>query len=136
MCLPYYMIIGQRKSGTSSLHQHLTMHHQIVKTDKEIHWFTKSIYFLWRESKKTPNWRPYLKSFKQLSYELDPCNSSSCLNLVSGDASPSYFWYRGKLEMKLKAFQYGEKAYSIPQFIKDTVPSVKLILMLRNPVDR
>ena len=42
-CLPYYMIVGQPKSGTTDLYFTLTLHPDIERCNiKEPHWWTKA----------------------------------------------------------------------------------------------
>ena len=130
------MIIGQRKSGTSSLHHHISMHDQIVFSHNETHWFTQNIFKNWTHRNKGVNFDPYFQYFDVLATQLENCRDSSCQNLIIGDSSPSYLWCHGHLEFNLRKFQFKENSFSIPQIVYDTIPSVKLIVILRNPVDR
>ena len=116
MTLPNFLIIGAAKSGTTSLYRYLRQNPEIYMSPvKEPHFFA-------REGKKADFSGPgngmsrhgittieaYRTLFQGVSNEL-----------AIGEASSSYL--------------YDEEA---PSRIRQSVPRVKLIAILRNPVDR
>ena len=116
MILPNFLIIGAPKAGTSSLYEYLKQHPQIYMSPaKEPHFFgleNSKIDFrgpgdLDRYSNAVTNIEDYLKLFQGVTDEI-----------AIGEASTSYL-------SSLKA----------PERIKHHIPDVKMIVILRNPVD-
>ena len=107
---PDFVIIGAQKCGTTSLHYFVAMHPNIVPASKkEIHYFSVR-YKLgeqWYRSHFPTNLsRRYF--YKKMKQKL-----------LSGEASPTYIFYP-----------------TVPDRMKKILPDVKLIVILRNPVDR
>lgn len=116
MTLPNFLIIGAPKAGTSSLYYYLKQHSQIYMTpDKEPHFFTLEngeINFQGpgddeRFSKAVTQFEDYVKLFEQVTDEI-----------AIGEASTTYL-----------------SSSQAPERIKHHLPEVKLITILRNPVD-
>lgn len=108
--LPDFLIIGAQKSGTTSLYNHLVQHPSVgCAFEKEVRYFNDHY-------GKGVNWyRAHfptspLKQVQTLRYRT---------RYITGEGEPSY------LANPLA-----------PQRVLDLVPDVKLIVMLRNPVDR
>jgi hypothetical protein len=105
---PSFMIIGSMKCGTTSLYNYITQHQNIVPSIwKEIQYFRVS-----KPLSKGLDW--YLSHFPSIPAEILEHN-----DVVTGEASPNYFTT--------------ERA---PQEIYDVFPNIKLIVILRDPVDR
>jgi hypothetical protein len=108
--LPDFLIIGAQKSGTSSLYNYLTQHPDVCPAlVKEIRYFNK--YF----SKGTNWYRGHFPSSLYISY----VNKISGRDMITGDGTPSYL----------------SDPY-VPRRVFEVIPQVKLIVLLRNPVDR
>ncbi len=116
MTLPNFLIIGAPKAGTSSLYEYLKQHPQIyMSPEKEPHFFAlenEKIDFrgpgdLYRHRNAVTRLEDYLQLFDQVTDEI-----------AIGEASTTYLG-------SLKA----------PERIKQFIPQVKLIVVLRNPVD-
>ena len=110
--LPDFVILGAMKSGTTSLYDFVVKHPAIAPAaKKEVQYFsTRHRYRLGRL------W--YRSNF--------PTSLSGCRfykktnqNLISGEATPAYLFYP-----------------MVPGRMKEALPDVKLIVILRNPVDR
>ncbi|MEM1171633.1 MAG: tetratricopeptide repeat protein [Cyanobacteria bacterium P01_H01_bin.35] len=99
---PDFIIIGVHKGGTTSLYSYLTQHPQIIPPIKK-----EMDFWSWKFNESI-NW--YLAHFPGIS---------EGKNLLTGEASPSYF-------------DHPNAAKRIYQFL----PKIKLIILLRNPVDR
>lgn len=116
--LPNFLIIGAAKSGTTSLYYYLKEHPQIYMPEgkKEPHFFVL-------EGKKITDFH---HSYKNLfSYSVTTLEEYYHLfegvtnELAIGEASARYLYHQEAIDN-----------------IKKYVPNVKLIAMLRNPVDR
>lgn len=115
MTLPNFLIIGAAKSGTTALFRYLKQHPQIyMSPKKEPHYFSFD-----NQSKMTkgpgdliPNAITDLTEYKSLF-------DRATIGSMVGEASTSYL-YRPEA----------------PARIHELLPEVKLIAILRNPVDR
>jgi hypothetical protein len=109
-CLPNFIIIGAQKSGTTSLYYYLSQHYQLISSNvKEVHYF-------------------------------DGGPDSDVDNFKKGEA-----WYRAHFPL-LKNIDINHKVYEssplyifnplAPKRIIETIPKIKLVLILRNPTER
>jgi len=108
--LPNCLIIGAQKAGTSSLYHYLIQHPQVHKSlKKEVHYFDGGL----KENKYTflqgENW--YRSHF--------PLQSDMEKNDICIDATPMYLFNP-----------------LAPERIKNLLHKAKLIILLRNPVER
>lgn len=104
---PEFIIPGAPKCGTTSLYNYLIQHPQILSASRKEPMFFSMYY------NKNPNW--YKINFP-FSSQL---NNSKNKKIITGEASTSYLIYP-----------------NVPEKIKKMFPHVKIIIMLRNPVDR
>lgn len=108
--LPDFIIIGAQKAGTSSLYHYLGQHPDVAPAlDKEIHFFDHHF-------ARGIDW--YRTNFAS-SWYLDYSKRWHGRHIITGEASPYYFFHP-----------------HAPERIASTLPTVKLIAMLRNPVNR
>jgi len=107
--LPDFMIIGAQKAGTTSLFEDLMRHPRIKRPlDKELHYFSDP-----------GNYQKGLAWYRsQFPIRLSPAGAVAGKQLT-GEATPYYLFHP-----------------LAPQRIFETLPRVKLIVMLRDPVDR
>ena len=107
---PTYLIIGTQKGGTTSLYNYLINHPKIYPAlHKEIHYF--DLYF-----KKPIHW--YIAHFPIDSNKINiSCNENRFK--ITGEATPYYLFHP-----------------LVPQRVAEIFPEMKLICMLRNPIDR
>src|SRR5229473_3108964 len=109
--LPDFVIIGTQRGGTTSLYNYLAEHPSIgAASIKEVHFFDTSHY------KQGLAWyRAHFPPFVQKYYTQHVQKQA----FITGEASPYYLFH---------PFAARRMANSLPH--------VKLIVMLRNPVDR
>ena len=113
--LPDFLIIGGQKCGTTSLYQYLLQHPCIAPivpinhNRKEIRYFSK--YY-----NKGINW--YKAHFPSILYQRYT-NIVHSRPLICGESTPIYMFYHFALKR-----------------IQEIIPDVKLIVLLRNPIDR
>lgn len=111
---PNFIIIGAMKAATTSLYTYIKQHPDIFMTKvKEPMFFNNfqqenNYNILGSKSKKSTTLEEYLAMFKDVKNEK-----------AIGEASPAYI--------------YNEKA---PHLIKEHLPDVKIIAILRQPTDR
>jgi hypothetical protein len=120
---PYFLLIGAKKAGTSSLWRYLIQHPSIVSGGlKELHSFQPDAWFpQWKDPANVGNKVRIDIARKQLYEEAYKAKTiKSNQNLVSFDATPDYLLY---------------STYA-GQAIMCTVPWVKILVSLRNPIDR
>ena len=105
--LPDFIIIGAAKSGTTSLYNYLTQHHQVLPCfRKEVHYFDR----------KFNNGIYWYKSHFPLRFK--KINTSG-EKLISGESSPYYLYHPLS-----------------PKRVAAVLPAAKFFIVLRNPVDR
>ena len=108
--MPHFMIIGTQKGGTTSLYQYLIEHPCIAPIwIKEPHFF--DIYFY-----KGVRW---YRSHFPTTVEQYYARRIQKHDLITGEASPYYLFHP-----------------QAAQRVAKTLPRAKLIILLRNPVDR
>ena len=113
--MPTFLIIGTQKGGTSSLYKYLVQHPQIAPAlVKEIHFFdnhTRAYNFgkgmVWYRSH-------FLYGFQNILTSL-----IFKQNIVTGEATPDYIFDP-----------------NAPRRVAEHLPKSKLIVLLRNPIDR
>ena len=116
--LPNFLIIGAAKSGTTALYERLKLHPEIFLSDiKEPNFFVlkNSKY---KFDKETIN-SSYLNSFVYNLKDYSSLFSEAERFKAIGEASPIYLYDK-----------------NAPLEIKNTIPDIKLIVILRNPIER
>ena len=106
---PDFIVIGVQKGGTTSLYNYLIEHPDIYPAlHKEIHFFDRNYH-------RGLNW--YRANFPlSITKNIKKIQNK---DFVTGEATPDYLLHD-----------------SVSQKIKETIPSTKLIAVLRNPIDR
>ena len=108
--LPDFIIIGAQRCGTTSLYRYLCTHPAIGRAaKKEVHFFDNSF------KKSINSYRIYFQTFFYKYYRQQISHQA----LLTGEASPYYLFHP-----------------LAPHRISQSLPRVKLIVLLRNPVDR
>jgi len=115
--LPNFIVVGTQKGGTTELYDQLSLHPQIAPS------FAKEVHFFDANFNKGIEWYSAffprrLESGRLESGRLDAdCNCHSAS--ITGEASPCYLFHP-----------------DVARRVRETLPDVKIILMLRNPADR
>jgi len=108
--LPDFIIIGSQRCGTTSLYNYLAEHPCCIPArEKEVHYFDLRYRF-------GTAW--YRTHFPTFAYTGLVARIRGC-RLVTGEASPYYVFYPHAARR-----------------VRQVLPNVKLIALLRNPVDR
>ncbi|XP_041804039.1 carbohydrate sulfotransferase 15-like [Chelmon rostratus] len=149
-CLPYFYIIGQPKCGTTDLYSRLRMHPEVQSSIiKEPHWWTwpRPGYFHSRDGLKDIfRVENYLDLFdvaaQHIQEEMNRSSSgdhhktqfvteggTEMINVLTFEASPSTMWDNG-------ARKEAEPVFLTQDFIHTLQPGAKLIIILRDPVER
>jgi lipopolysaccharide transport system ATP-binding protein len=115
--LPAYLIIGAQRAGTTSLYDFLCRHPDVAgptaaKTD--IHW-AKELHFFDDKYWLGVDW---YRSFFPLAVTRAVIRRRGG-DLLAGEASPSYLFHP-----------------AVPERVATTVPDVRLIALLRDPIER
>ncbi len=112
MKLPTFLVVGIEKAGTTSIYQYLNQHPQVYMSPvKETNFLERD----WENFQGKPNpkridtWEKYCNLFNNVQDEI-----------AIGEVSPNYL------------FHYQSSSDRIIKY----VPDVKMIAILRNPVDR
>lgn len=115
--LPNFVCVGAGKSGTTSLYHYLKQHPEVFLPDqKELHYFAWSDLAEFNEGPGTQHSRSdWCKTRAQYERMFEGADDHK----IVGDISPSYLHSR-----------------NAPEQIKQTLGSPKIIILLRNPVDK
>jgi len=145
---PAFMCIGAQKAGTTWLHTNLEMHPQIwMPPEKELHYFDEKRYQTGgirqriRGTRAVDNrWRQQVRRQYRRHRHDGPAGISWTLRYLLG--SPADHWY-ASLFPERNTVTAGEVTpnYSVlpPERIApiaDLIPDLKVILLLRNPLER
>ncbi len=107
---PTYLIIGAAKCGTSSLHEYLMQHPCVGKV------LTKQLHFFDRYFERGTDWYKVCLPFVWNKFYVEHYLKK---NFATGEATAHYINHP-----------------SAPKRVAEILPNVKIIVMLRNPVDR
>jgi hypothetical protein len=108
--LPSYVIVGAQKAGTSALYEYLVRHPLVGRsTNEEVQYF--SLHY----AKGTTWYRGHFPTVARASF----VRRRYGRELITGESSPYYLFHPHALER-----------------IAELLPEAKLIVVLRNPVDR
>lgn len=110
MPLPTFLIAGAQKSGTSWLAKRLQQHPEVFVPQREVHFFDRDERFALGEE-------AYASAYTAVADEL-----------AIADKTPDYLWVRDRPD--------GPVVRDYPARIHSVLPGAKVILLLRNPVDR
>ncbi len=112
LMLPNFIIVGAPKAGTTSLYHYLSEHPQVFMSEpKEVNFFSKEEIIeqgLYYQDFKAKDLEGYKKLFDKATDRM-----------AVGEGSVSYLFYS-----------------DTPNKIKETIPDVKIIILLRDPVSR
>ena len=108
--LPNFLIIGVSRSGTTSLYNYLTQHPSVAPA------LIKEVYFFDRSYKRGLAW---YRSFFPTVLEKYYSTTVKKKEFITGEATPCYIFHP-----------------HVPRRVFKTIPGIKLIVLLRNPVDR
>ncbi len=108
--LPSYVIVGAQKGGTSALYEYLVRHPLVGRsTNEEVQYFSLNY------ARGTAWYRGHFPTVARAAF----VRRRYGRELVTGEASPYYLFHPHALER-----------------IRELLPEAKLIVVLRNPVDR
>lgn len=108
-CLPSALIIGAQKAGTRMLLNYLTVHPRLTAPTAELHFLNRN-----EPSDKGEFWRAYLDEFPAFT------THDQLAKMLTMEKTPKY--------MLMPAHQIRR--------LHELMPSVKLVVSLRDPVDR
>ena len=115
MVLPNFLIIGAAKAGTTSLYSYLKQHPQIyMSAVKEPRFFAPEVYTDYNNVARSG-----IKEVPFTLEEYEQLFADVTTEIAIGEASTEYLYFPG-----------------VAARIKERLPEVKLIAILRNPVER
>ena len=105
-----FIVAGTQKSGTTALHYFLRRHRQIALPDRqELHFFDDEKIF-----SAPVDYELLHRHFRELPVRLLPVRLG-----LAGEVTPSYLYWKPAMER-----------------IRNYNPQIKLVILLRNPIDR
>ena len=110
---PHFIIIGVGRAGTTALYSYLIQHSSIYGTYTENKKNASAIHFFEYMTTTSVSW--YKSHFPILSSKISSKNNLQ----VTGEFTSTYFYHP-----------------DVPKRIHELLPNIKLILILRNPIDK
>lgn len=145
-CLPYFLIIGQPKCGTTDVYRKIVKHPDVINPPiKELHWWSRN-----RQGRRL-NYTDiiplsdYVDMFDMAAYHIerryahDPevKNPDTVYHhTVTGEASASILWENDDWFHFKENEAFMEPKYTSADYIRHVIPNVKVIICVRNPTDR
>ena len=116
---PLFIIAGAQKAGTTSLYMYLSKHPQLLALSKDSKAMGgKEVRFFDKLKNYTADIDVYMKNFPAV-HELSELQDLKTSRAVVGESTPNYIRHP-----------------ECPQRVADLLPDIKIIMLLRNPVDR
>jgi hypothetical protein len=116
MKLPNFLVVGAHKSGTTSLYNYLKQHKEIYLSDRKEGLFFSDIKPFEGIGSEQYN-KTLLKDFNEYKKLFENVNNEKAI----GDVSPDYLYF------------YENSIKNIKKYLGD---NVKIIIILRNPIER
>nr|AAC71691.1 B cell RAG associated protein [Homo sapiens] len=146
-CLPHFYIIGQPKCGTTDLYDRLRLHPEVkFSAIKEPHWWTRKRFGIVRLRDGLRDRYPvedYLDLFDLAAHQIhqglqaSSAKEQSKMNtIIIGEASASTMWDNNAWTFFYDNSTDGEPPFLTQDFIHAFQPNARLIVMLRDPVER
>ncbi|XP_033756313.1 carbohydrate sulfotransferase 15-like [Pecten maximus] len=141
-CLPYFQVIGQPKCGSTDLFWRIMRHKDVFSPPiKELHWWSRN-----RQGKNV-NFTDiiplpqYVDMFDQAALQIEKSpdiddQEMKYYSKILGEASVSTFWENDDWFHYPENAYHDDPVYTNADYIKKLLPDSKLILLLRNPIDR
>ncbi|XP_069137818.1 carbohydrate sulfotransferase 15-like isoform X2 [Argopecten irradians] len=134
-CLPYFMLVGQHKCGTTDLFKRIASHPDVkAGLLKEPEWFSRRRHCQYPEFKGLCN--QYVDQFDAAAALIQNANDEQKSNFITGEGTPvtlwDHIWWWAFPENKKDE----EPGLINAHFIRHLLPDVKILVILRNPVDR
>ena len=126
LCLPYFLIGGFAKCGTTELFSKLTFHPNIFHGSKEIHWWTRTRFSNNRTSEH------YRNLFAGAAEQIVNNNPE----LITVDGTASTVWDNHHLYPRFGDANTSDPSILIAHMIHRQIPQAKCVVILRNPVKR
>ncbi|XP_021362965.1 carbohydrate sulfotransferase 15-like [Mizuhopecten yessoensis] len=124
------MLIGTPKSGSTDLYKRIIDHPDVLScAAKEPHWWARQ-----QHSKKT--FTKYIDRFSKCAGTLQFSRDDKKSTLITGEGSQSTFWDNTWWWRYPENRNDEEPGIVTANFIRHILPEVKLLVILRNPVDR
>ncbi|RUS85532.1 hypothetical protein EGW08_006740, partial [Elysia chlorotica] len=133
LCLPYFYIIGFSKCATTDMYSNLAWHPDVLRGNKEAHWID---YLRFAENRRYL--QNYTKLFENMIEKIEMSVFSRGYSpYIFGDATPCTAWF----SLNWPCFQGNEDSVLEPKYtnadvVHSMVPSAKIIVMIRDPIDR
>ncbi|XP_028369031.1 carbohydrate sulfotransferase 15 [Phyllostomus discolor] len=146
-CLPGFYIIGQPKCGTTDLYDRLRLHPEVkFSAIKEPHWWTRKRFGIVRLRDGLRDRYPvedYLDLFDLAAHQIhqglqagSAQGHGKMSRIMIGEASASTMWDNNAWTFFYDNSSDGEPPFLTQDFIHAFQPDAKLIVMLRDPVER
>ncbi len=122
---PTFLVIGAQKCGTNWIAQMLSQHPEVCVPSKKSYIFFNKIHKELHFFNKRQRYEYGLEWYKSW-FKIAPSTRAA------GEFTPNYLWTNERNNLTTK----DEKSWNIPELVHKHYPNLKLIVSLRDPVER
>ncbi|KAK3579908.1 hypothetical protein CHS0354_031428, partial [Potamilus streckersoni] len=138
-CLPYFQLIGFSKCASSDLFARICSHPQVLANkggnSKETKWWPRFRYGIYKYKGQSDSRKQTLDDYLNYFSEA-AANISQNNRLITGDGTPSDVWDFAGWPMIPQNKGLSEPVVLTPHLVRHINPRVKMIVILRDPVER
>ncbi|ESO98385.1 hypothetical protein LOTGIDRAFT_214000 [Lottia gigantea] len=143
-CLPYFFIAGQPKCGSTDLYQKISSHPDVsMPPNKEYHWWARRRFGSKSNNSSSLSFDDYTDLFDKVALYIEHVHDSTRAGdqedyhpLITGDASASTLWDNDEWWSLKENCGATEPRFTNADYIHHFLPHAKIIVILRDPVDR
>ncbi|OWF46491.1 carbohydrate sulfotransferase 15-like [Mizuhopecten yessoensis] len=153
-CLPYFMILGQNKCGTTALYMNVIKHPDVIASKgKEPQFWARmrhcyccgDLTYRFRCVHNRPwTWKNYIEYFNPAAKKIQKFLISKkqakvkrSAEIITGEATPSNLWdNRWWWNYNVNENDTEPPAVTNADYLHHFMPNLKMIIILRNPVSR
>ncbi|XP_046585351.1 carbohydrate sulfotransferase 15-like [Haliotis rubra] len=137
-CLPYFIFIGQPKCGTTGIYHRLGKHPDVtLPNNKEPFWFNRKRFF--KECSSVSTYLDFFQRHTEIIERRFQENGSTNVqfhHMVTGEGSVDIMWDNHLWQDLPRNSKCTEPCLTNADYIHHLNPGTKIIVALRNPVDR
>ena len=137
-CLPYFYLAGVTKCGTSDLFDKLLLHPYVKASlvGKEAQWWNRRALGMWTYPQTHFSMDEYIGLFDKVAVDIQNTQLRNYHPVITGDGSPSTLWNMDRWMLYPGNENSTEPQIMVANLIHSFTPQARIIIMLRNPVDR
>ncbi|CAL1530082.1 unnamed protein product [Lymnaea stagnalis] len=140
-CLPYFLLAGQPKCGSTDFYERIITHPDIVTPpSKESHWWGKNRYGWCLNSTESIPLSDYIDLYDSAAVHIESggegVRKKKYYRKITSDASVSTLWSNDEWWKSSENCGLLEPRFTNAQYVHAILPQAKIIVIVRNPTER